>query len=319
VSVIGKRWAGALLGAGLCCAAGLASGAASFTPVVSGTAHQALFAVATHGDVAIAVGAAGAILESADAGKSWKPVLPAPTPLSLLGVTVADGHALAVGQEGTVLVMDEAGKWTKSTSGTDSRLFAVSVNGNGRAVAVGAFGTIILSDDGGKSWTSIAPDWNAYNKEGEQPHLYDAAVDQAGALTVAGEFGLILHSVDGGKTWQTQHQGDASLFALELQPDGSGYAVGQNGTVLHSANKGKSWDTVDAGTTAILLGVHAADGKVVVTGMHDMLQSADGGRTWSHIGGEEVNTSWYQGIAGAGAAQTLLVVGHSGQIVRVAD
>ena len=320
----GSGWAGALArvlaGAGLLLAGGAASAAPSVTPLLTGTAHQALFALSTHADVAIAVGAAGEILESADSGKSWKAVTPAPTPLSLLGVSVQQGHAIAVGQEGTVLVMNGDGKWAKAVSGTDNRLFGVSVNNGGQAAAVGAFGTVIKSDDGGQTWASIAPDWNSYNKDGEQPHLYDVNVDEKGVVTLVGEFGLILRSADGGKSWQTLHKGDASLFALELPAEGTAYAAGQNGALLRSTDHGATWSDVDTGTKAILLGIHSStDGKVVVTGLHDMLLSGDDGKSWQHLGGEEINTNWYQGITGAGAAQTVLAVGHSGQIIRVAD
>jgi hypothetical protein len=301
---------------------GLATAGADDKPMkalLHGTAHQALFSVATHGDAAIAVGAAGEIVESSDAGKSWKTVQPAPTSLSLLGVAIADGQALAVGQEGLVLVMDSDGKWKKAASGTDNRLFAVAANAHGRAVAVGAFGTIIQSDDGGNSWASIAPDWTKVTKDGEQPHLYDVAVDESGVATVAGEFGLIMRSGDGGKTWQTLHQGDASMFAMQLLADGSGYAVGQDGTVLHRAAGDASWEAVDAGTKAILLGVHVAGEAITVTGMHDMVRSADGGKTWTHIGGGEATSTWYEGISGLGSSGSMLVVGHSGQIVILAD
>ena len=229
---------------------------------------------------------------------------PAPTPLSLLGVAVQQGHAIAVGQEGTVLVLDDTGKWSKATSGTDSRLFAVSVNSGGQAAAVGAFGTVIRSADGGQTWAAIAPDWASYTKDGEQPHLYDVNVDEKGVVTMVGEFGLVVRSADGGKTWKTLHQGDASLFALDLPADGAAYAAGQNGALLRSADHGATWTDIDAGTKAILLGVHSAGGKVVVTGLHDMLLSGDDGKSWQHLGGEEINTGWYQGVAGAGADKT---------------
>ncbi|MDR3417903.1 MAG: hypothetical protein P4L83_17150 [Nevskia sp.] len=310
--------AGAVFGTGL-----LLGGAAlsdDVSAIVSGTAHQALFSIAVYGDTGIAVGAAGAILESADAGKTWKEAASVPTQASLLGVSAQQGHAIVVGQEGVVLVMDADGKWVKGNSGTSNRLFAVGVNADGVAAAVGAFGTVLYSRDGGFGWSSIAPDWSGYAKDGEQPHLYDVVVDRAGVITMVGEFGLILRSGDGGKSWQTLHKGDASLFALQLQDDGVGYAVGQNGTVLRSGDGGASWSALNSGTSAILLGVHSAPtGRVVVTGMHDMLRSGDDGKSWTRLGGEEISGSWYQGIAGIGGGQQLLAVGHSGQIVRIAE
>jgi photosystem II stability/assembly factor-like uncharacterized protein len=313
-----KLWSGALAGAGLLLSGGVATAASEVDPLVTGTAHQALFAVSTYGTAGVAVGAAGAILESGDSGKTWKAVTPAPTPLALLGVSVRQGHALAVGQVGTVLVMDESGKWVKTDAGTNNRLFSVSVNADGNAAAVGAFGTVIRSADGGKTWAAVAPDWNGYAENGEQPHLYDVNVDEKGAITVCGEFGLILRSGDGGKSWKTLHKGDASLFAMELSADGGGYAVGQNGEVLHSTDHGDNWSELRLGTGAILLGVHAADGKILITGMHDMLLSRDNGQNWTHLRSEEINTTWYQGTGGGGG-QPLLAVGHAGQIIRIAD
>ena len=293
--------------------------AAGLAPVVTGNAHEALFAVATEGNAAIAVGAGGAIVESGDGGKTWKPDADVPTQLSLLAVVLNKGQAIAVGQQGTVLLQTAPGKWTKVDSGNDSRLFGVALGG-GVAATVGSFGTVLRSADGGKSWTSIAPDWSKYTSNGEQPHIYDVAVDDKGVITVAGEFGFILRTADAGKTWQTLHKGSASLFAIDLRPDGVGYAVGQDGALLRSADHGLTWTTLKSGTSAILLGVHStADGRVVITGMHDMLLSHDDGKSWQHVSGEEVTTTWYEGVASPGSGQPLLAVGHSGEIVQVAN
>jgi photosystem II stability/assembly factor-like uncharacterized protein len=202
-------------------------------------------------------------------------------------------------------------------SGTDNRLFSVAVNAGGRAVAVGAFGTILYSADGGMTWASIAPDWTSYTKDGEQPHLFDAAIDDKGAMTLVGEFGLILRSED-GKSWKTLHTGEASLFALDLRSDRIGYAVGQNGTVLKTGDGGNTWSNLNVGTTAILLGVRSTkDGKIIVSGMHDMLVSADDGRTWTHMPDKRFGSSWYQGVADSGPAQPWLVVGNAGQVLSI--
>lgn len=302
--------------AGVCGTPAMVS--AAVVPVVSGTAHDALFAIAFHDAVGIAVGAGGAILESDDAGAHWKRVSPAPTPLALLGVGLAAGHALAVGQEGTVLVMDADGKWVKVDSGTHERLFNVAVNAAGRAVAVGSFGTVLASDDGGVHWASIAPDWTHYTDNGEQPHLYAVVIDDHDGITIAGEFGLILKSADGGKTWSLRHRGEASLFGLQLRGDGVGYAVGQDGTVLRTADHGETWNALDTGSHAILLDVESRlDGHVVVTGMHDLLTSADEGKSWTHSGGEAVTASWLAGVAAVPTQSAVLAVGLAGQIVRI--
>lgn len=287
-------------------------------PMLAGTRHDALFALAAHGGVVIAVGTSGAILESNDEGRSWKAVAQVPTPLALLGVAMAQDHAVAVGQLGTVLVMDAGGHWAKAASGTDARLFGIGVNAKGLAVAVGAFGTMIKSADGGRTWASIAPDWIRYTEAGVQPHLYAVSVDDAGTITAVGEFGLILRSSDGGVRWQQVYKGDASLFALDLHDPRCGFAVGQSGAILRTTNGGASWTPVGSGSGAILLGVHAAgNGRVLATGMRELLESRDGGLSWNHIARGEATTSWYQGITQVGSSVTVLAVGHSGQIVRV--
>ncbi len=286
--------------------------------VVSGTPHEALFSIAFYGHVGIAVGAGGAVLESADGGKTWKSA-PAVTEVSLLSTSVDHGAALAVGQLGVIVRMDGDGRWQKVDSGTQSRLLSVKVNSHGGAVAVGAFGTVLKSDDGGEHWASIAPaSWTDFAEQ--EPHLYIADIDDNGVVTIGGEYGLLLRSSDSGAHWQALHKGEASLFSMQLRADGSGYAVGQNGTVLHTADHGARWDEVKVDTSANLLGVcAAADGHIVVTGMHDMLVSSDNGGTWRHQGGEEVLSSWYAGATAPPAGSGILAVGHSGQIVRIAD
>src|SRR5271170_1631829 len=75
--------------------------------VVTGTAHQALFAVAFDGGRGAAVGAGGQILLTDDGGKNWHASKDSgTTTLSLLGVDVVGGTKIAVGQAGLVLVGD---------------------------------------------------------------------------------------------------------------------------------------------------------------------------------------------------------------------
>ena len=294
--------------------------AATIAPVVNGTAHQALFAIAFEDDTGVAVGAGGQILHSADAGKSWRAASSVPTDKALLGVAAGSGRAIAVGQSGVVLVRDAKGAWQPGTSGTEERLFAVDFNADGVAAAVGAFGKIMRSADGGGTWTSVAPSWaEGYTDQGLEPHLYDVAVAPDGAITCVGEFGLVLRSGDGGQSWSVLHKGDASLFALDMTNTGVGYAVGQGGAILRTTDGGATWNDVPSGSTANLLGVSAAaDGRVYVTAMRDMLASDDG-LAWRRIEWGDFGSAWYSGVfmTGSGTAQSALVVGHSGRIVRI--
>lgn len=312
----------AALGAGLL-SAGVVFAAAQPTAapvqaVVSGTVHQALFAIDFDGPLGVAVGVGGEIQESTDRGASWKAVDPVPTQLALLGVGVAGDRAIAVGQTGLVLTRSSDGRWTPADSGSQQRLFSVQLNATGRAVAVGGFGTVLVSEDFGRQWRPVALNWADYAADGMEPHLYAASVDAAGVITIAGEFGLILRSRDLGQSWQLLHKGDASLFAMQLREDGIGYAVGQSGVVLHTRDHGDTWESQQSGSGALLLGVHAADdGEVVITAMREMLFSRDAGSSWKQVEAPAVKGSWYVGVAQADAQSAVLAVGQAGQIVRL--
>jgi len=286
-------------------------------PIVSGTAHQALFSIAMDGKNGLAVGAGGQIMETTDSGATWKQSASKVGELSFLGASLSQAHAVVVGQQGQIYTR-ESGNWTKADSGTDNRLLSVSINSSGLAVAVGAFGTALKSTDGGKTWEKISPEWVSIMPQGEEPHLYVANVDEKGVITIAGEFGLILRSADGGAKWKTLHKGDASVFAMQYRADGVGYAVGQQGSILRTTDNGETWTQLPASTPAILLGVtSAADGHVFATGMHDMLVSSDDGKSWSHATNASITTAWYQGIVRGGEDSQALAVGHAGQIVKI--
>jgi len=311
----------ALFGAVLAAACATTAGAQAITPLVTGTAHQALFAVALDGGQGLAVGAGGQVLATRDGGQSWKPAGQVPTDKALLGVAVNGERAIAVGQSGLILLRDATGAWKTAASGTEERLFAVDFNSGGIAAAVGAFGKILRSSDGGANWSSVAPAWadGGYTEQGLEPHLYAVDVAADGTITCAGEFGLVLRSTDAGATWRVLHKGEASLFALDLRDDGVGYAVGQGGTILRTTDAGATWANVTSGSEANLLGVHSSpDGRVVVTAMRDMLASDDG-QTWRRIAGGDFGSAWYSGVVttGSGASAAALVVGHSGRIVRI--
>ena len=312
-----------LLVAGLMSAAAYANTAAttqSNNPVVQqGTAHQALFNVAFDGDRGVAVGAMGELLESTDGGKSWQATAKGITPLSLLGVGLHGAHRIAVGQQGLILRSEGNAAWSKVDSGSDQRLLAVSVNEAGLAASVGSFGAILLSENGGQSWQPIKIDWTRYLEEPVDPHLYDVVVSDSGVITVAGEYGLILRSADRGQHWIAVHRGEASIFDISLRPDGVGFAVGQNGLVMTSTDGGNVWRDLPTGSEAVLLNVwSAADGHVIVAGMRETLESRDGGATWKRRTDGDFTTAWYSAIA-APASGGLVLVGHTGRIVKIAS
>src|SRR5205085_1036901 len=104
-------------------------------------------------------------------------------------------------------------------------------------------------------------------------------------------------------------------FALDLRADGTGYAVGQDGLVLQTLDGGEKWAQLAPATKANLLGVRSMGATVVVSAMHDMLASTDGGKSWRHVQAPDVQAAWYSGVAIAG--NVVMAVGHTGRIVKV--
>ena len=302
------------------------SAAAAISPAepievkAQGVAHDALFAIAFDGANGIAAGAPGKIMNSTDGGKSWSAGKEFPTPLAMLGVDIKGKHAIAVGQMGAVCIRGAEGNWTKVSTPTTERLMNVALHASGLAVAVGAFGTAVKSEDQGKTWQPVTIDFKPFLSadqidQGIQPHLSAVSIGRDGAITVAGEFSLILRSSDGGASWAALNKGEAAIFALDLRDDGVGYAVGQDRLILRTADHGSSWARITTPSKANLLGVRSLGDRVVVSAMHDMLLSTDGGQGWQSVTTPDVKAGWYSGVGVVG--ERFMTVGFTGRIIEV--
>ncbi|MFT3791866.1 MAG: YCF48-related protein [Rudaea sp.] len=288
--------------------------------VSSGTAHQALFAVAFDGANGVAVGANGDIRESGDGGKTWKAV-ESPEHAALFGVAFNAKRAIAVGQKGAIVVRDEKGAWSAvNQTVSKERLLAVSMNG-ATAIAVGSFGALLRSTDGGANWESVAPKWQDYSSDGADPNLYAVHVGADGTVTAAGEFGIVARSTDGGATWESRHKGEATLFGLKFGANGVGYAVGQDGAVIRTADGGATWNDVDTGVKTNLLAVAlAADGSIYATGMHELFAGRDDGKPWERLtASADGGGLWYTGLAAAPGANDVVAVGQTAHILKLGN
>ncbi len=290
----------------------------SLSVLHQGIPHDALYDVCFNGNRGIAVGVAGTVLNSADAGLTWQPQ-PGFTDLALLGVSCEGERNIVVGQAGTIFVQ-EADGWKQVESGTENRLLSVKMNANGLAFAVGGFGAVLRSTDGGLTWAPVDFDWQAILNDFLEPHIFDVAISDQGVVTLVGEFELILRSEDSGDTWTPVNKADASLNSVYFSDVDNGYAVGQKGRILKTADGGLTWSVVDAGSPEILLDVWSSPtGEVVITGIREMLRSDDFGQTWRSVEGGDISVKWYQAInvATAGAEHNVVMVGHSGRIVKI--
>jgi photosystem II stability/assembly factor-like uncharacterized protein len=330
------RGARALLGATL--GLGLLAGAAApalaeatansqLAVVRQGIPHDALYAMNINGKDGLATGAAGLMLKTADGGATWEQV-DTGTGFGLFGISISGEHRIVVGQRGTVLLGSADGKWTPAQSGTESRLLNVDVNSAGLAIAVGEFGTIMRSKDGGKTWDKRPIDWTSFRDDGYEPHIYAVDVQDSGRIVLGAEFAYVITSDDGGETFQLAHSGEKSVFAMQLLPDGTGYAVGQEGLVMKTADNGVTWSELQTGSSANLFGVWASSqGELVIAGMRALLRSSDGGASFTSSEDLAVLRNWYvpvamgqaefKGDGGAMVQEVVYIAGYQGTIARV--
>jgi photosystem II stability/assembly factor-like uncharacterized protein len=323
---------GATLGLGLLAGTGspaLAEDTANsqLAVVRQGIPHDALYAMNINGKDGLATGAAGLMLRTADGGATWEQI-DAGTGFGLFGISISGEHRIVVGQRGTVLLGSADGKWTPVQSGTESRLLNVDVNSAGLAIAVGEFGTIMRSKDGGKTWDQRPIDWTSFRDDGYEPHIYAVDVQDSGRIVIGAEFAYIITSDDGGETFQLAHSGEKSVFAMQLLPDGTGYAAGQEGLVMKTADNGANWSELQSGSSANLFGVWASSqGELVIAGMRALLRSSDGGASFTSSEDLAVLRNWYvpvamgqaefKGDGGAMVQEVVYIAGYQGTIARV--
>lgn len=315
----------AILSAALCTGS-LTAGAQASEPVANGMlevvhqgiVHDALYDVCLDGQSGLAVGLAGTVLTTGDAGLTWQDGS-AGVANALLGVSCGKEVSLVVGQTGLIMRKAGDGDWVNVDSGTDQRLLSVSANESGLAVVVGGFGTVLKSSDGGLTWAPLSFDWEAILNDFYEPHVYDVNVSAEGIITLVAEFDLVLRSADQGETWGTVNKGDTSLFAVDFRDATSGFAVGQNGKVIKTLDGGLTWTVMPVPTKENLLDVWSSGNQVLVTGIRTLLRSRDDGLNWEVITEGDVTVQWYQALKGtaSGGADSVVMVGHSGRIINI--
>ncbi|PXV67104.1 photosystem II stability/assembly factor-like uncharacterized protein [Sinimarinibacterium flocculans] len=220
-----------------------------WSEVQSGT-QERLFGVDVNADgVALAVGAFGALLRSADGGRTWAPSAPQWAGTfkdtagrlgdffepSMYGVQLADdGRAWVVGELGLALRSDDGGQsWQvghageSAVDGVDPTLFGLSLRADGSGYAVGQEGYILKTEDDGVSWTAVERPTHA--------NLLGVSISAAGGVLVTGMRDMLVSS-DNGATWTRVEGADVATgwYSGAAHPqDGSApLAVGNAARIL---------------------------------------------------------------------------------------
>ena len=134
-------------------------GGLSFTPA-SGVPAVAIHGVrfAAHDPQrGVAVGEAGTVLQTTDAGASWGVAAIAPGTLRGLQISEEGSRIVAVGDEGLVWRSDDGGAtWGPGDSGTTKDLRAIGFGLDPfEGWAVGLGGTLLHTLDGGESFETL--------------------------------------------------------------------------------------------------------------------------------------------------------------------
>lgn len=234
------------------------------------------------GRVVLAVGTAGTIVRSADAGASWA-TRASSTVFNLNDAWwVSSSVAYAVGHGGTVLRSSDAGlTWTRLTNiPTSQNLFGTWWIGSTHGWVVGSNGVILRTGDGGATWTSTNPTTSQLNSVS----FADTSLGWA-----VSETGVIVGTRDGGRSWYLVQPAVTaqSLRGVWRASDTAAWSVGLNGTAASTSATPDSlqWNLMNLGAANDLeaLSVIAPTTAYAVgsNGNGLVLKSIDGGATWN--------------------------------------
>jgi photosystem II stability/assembly factor-like uncharacterized protein len=282
------------------------------------------------GSVLVAVGDAGTILRSADAGQTWTRVESGET-RDLTAVSFADAqYGLAVSAGATVLRSTDGGQtWSfEQPPYWDPLLWFgvrdIAVPAIGSGITVSEFGAIGYRSNGAWSAASIADLGAAVNRfagvafASATDGLAIAMASDAGA----GGSAAVFRTADGGRSWSgTLIAEPVALNAVALGSLSTAVAVGADAAgqaLLRTADGGATWQRAATVNSAALASVAFASPSLVIAVGADgtILRSVDAGATWVRAASLTANP--LNGVVFVDA-EVGVAVGEYGLILRTMD
>ncbi len=239
--------------------------------------HGLLLGLAHAGpDRVVAVGNAGHVLLSDDAGGTWR-LAKSPTDELLTAVIFTSAtEGWAVGQDEVILHTTDGGEsWTQQhiKADADQVLFTIislppQAGGGQHLFSSGSY-DLTLETLNGQDWT-----------EGKIPNLDDdyhlnCAVARGDDILITGEAGHAFIRYAGA--WSPMKLPyDGSQFACALGPDGSFYSFGLRGTAFRALPGATSWTKLESGTQRSFFGAaNLASGKIALVGGNGLMALLD--------------------------------------------
>lgn len=258
--------------------AALSQGWVSQTSGATNTLYCVFF---TDANTGTAVGAAGTIRRTTNAGATWTGQTSGVTNF-LFSVYFTDAsNGFITGTTGLILRTTNGGTlWSNGQSGTTQNLIAVCFSDANNGTIVGNSGTILQTTNGGTNWI---PQTSGTT----QPLFAVSFTDASNGLAVGGDAMFtspILRTTNGGETWTPQASGTTfQLLGVSMTDANTGTIVGIGGTILRTTNGGTNWNTQTSGTAQGLYGVKMINANVgtIVGGAGTIRRTTNAGTNWT--------------------------------------
>ena len=228
-----------------------------------------------------AVGDAGTIVHTTDAGASWAAQVSS-TSFSLRAVWfTSDKDGYAAGFGGTVMRTTNAGQsWSRITTLAASENFNdICFADSSRGWAVGANGIIASTDDGGATWTKAYPTSN---------ELQGVSFSDTANGWAVGQGGVIVGTRNGGRAWYVVQPAvtASALYTVWRRSDTEAWAGGAGGVnpVTVATPDSLQWTLGTFGALntvhGIVIGSSLIGYAVGTNGPGLILKTVDGAVSW---------------------------------------
>jgi photosystem II stability/assembly factor-like uncharacterized protein len=280
-----------------------------------------LNAIGYSGNTLVAVGRAGTITRSTDAGANWTfPASPTTKQLNVvafLSSSIVVAAGVKDGNDYTVIRSTDGGAtWGAAvTPANDGAVVnAIAFNGT-TAIAVadkdGVTFTVLRSTDSGATWSDPA------SLPGGGQNLYAVAFVAPNTVVAVGANGTILASTDGGVNWAAKTSPTAQDLYAVAASGAVVVAVGQRSgadfTVAYSSDSGANWVAAQtpSGAGENLRAVAASSNQIAAVGDNGAILLNEGGGNWV-----AQNTGTLNNLFAVAIVNPVIAIGQNGAILR---
>lgn len=216
----------------------------------------------------VAVGDFATIVRSTDRGETWERAT----------FDATDPGPPGAG-EGEAAEAEPAEEYANEGFEDEARLTGISFGDEQRGYVVGEFGMVIATEDGGATWKR--------QHSGTRNLLFSVHATGATHAVTVGSDGIVLETRD-GQTWSVVPTPQSDHLFGVWASDGTCIAVGADGAMIRRPSADAPFEVIPTNVHTWLSSVALHDGKhgVVAAGLGYLLQTDNGGKSFSIVAGE---------------------------------